>query len=125
MREFNPTMITANPADSNAPVDAESSQDIAEDPFASYFHPNEDPMAPQKMLITTSPRSTKATYQFCEELVSVFPGAELVRRKKGKGFEIGRIAAWAANRGYNNMIVVNEDRKSPSKFTRACLGSCH
>jgi ribosome production factor 1 len=112
MREFNPTMITANPADS---VDPESSQDIAEDAFASYFHPNEDPMAPQKMLITTSPRSTKATYDFCEELVSVFPGAELIRRKKGKGFEIGRIAAWAANRGYNNMIVVNEDRKAPSK----------
>lgn len=114
MREFNPTMITANPADS---VDPESSQDIAEDPFASYFHPNEDPMAPQKMLITTSPRSTKATYDFCEELVSVFPGAELIRRKKGKGFEIGRIAAWAANRGYNNMIVVNEDRKAPNAMT--------
>jgi len=117
MREFNPTMITADPADSNAPEDPESSRDIAEDPFAAYFQPSENPMAPQKVLITTSPRSTKTTYEFCEELVSIFPGAELIRRKKGKGFEIGRIAAWAANRGYNNMIVVNEDRKTPNAIT--------
>jgi ribosome production factor 1 len=115
MREFNPSMLTANPADSNAQVDPESAQDIAEDVFASYFQPSENPMAPQKLLITTSPRSTKATYEFCEELVTIFPGAQLIRRKKGKGFEIGRIAAWAANRGYNNMIVVNENRKTPSK----------
>jgi ribosome production factor 1 len=107
-------MLTANPVDSNAQIDLESAQDIAGDAFASYFQPSENPLAPQKVLITTSPRSTKVTYEFCEELVTIFPGAELIRRKKGKGFEIGRIASWAANRGYNNMIVVNEDRKMPS-----------
>jgi ribosome production factor 1 len=45
----------------------------------------------------------------------VFPGAEFIRRKKGQGFEIGRIAGWAAGRGYGSLMVVNEDRKKPSE----------
>jgi ribosome production factor 1 len=113
-------MITANPADPNKQPDEETNFDISTDPFADYFASasiDADPMAPRKVLITTSPRSTKGTYEFCEELVSIFPGAELIRRKKGKGFEIGRIASWAANRGYHNMIVVNEDAKMPSRVS--------
>lgn len=45
----------------------------------------------------------------------MFPGAEFIRRKKGKGFEVGRIAGWAADRGYKHMCVVNEDMKKPSE----------
>ena len=63
------------------------------------------------------------TYDFCEELVAVFPGAEFIRRKKGKGFEMGRIAGWAANRGYSHLVVVNEDMKKPSEFSRMLLRS--
>ena len=95
-------------------VAPETSADIDSDPFASYFS-DWDPNAPPKVLITTSPKATKVSYNFCEELVDIFPGAEFIRRKKGRGFEMGRIAGWAADRGYQKMLVVNEDVKKPSK----------
>ncbi|KAJ7273427.1 anticodon-binding protein [Mycena rebaudengoi] len=95
----------------------ETAQDLAADPFASYFTSTDDPTIPPKILITTSPKATKATYDFCDELVGVFPGAEFIRRKKGKGFELGRIAGWAAGRGFKHMCVVNEDTKKPNAIT--------
>jgi ribosome production factor 1 len=75
----------------------------------------DDPSLPPKILITTSPKASKRTYDFCDELVGIFPGGEFIRRKKGKGFEMGRIAGWAADRGYKHLCVVNEDMKKPSK----------
>lgn len=78
------------------------------------------------MLVTTSPRATRASYDFCDELVNVLPGAEFIRRKKGKGFEMGRIAGWAAGRGYSHMVVVNEDTKKPSEWSVSrfrCVGT--
>jgi ribosome production factor 1 len=88
--------------------------DIASDPFSRYFNFEDDPNVPPKVLITTSPKASKSTYDFCDELVGIFPGAEYIRRKKGKGFVIGRIAGWAAVRGYKHLLVVNEDMKKPS-----------
>ena len=131
-------MLTANPASTQPESDSqqdsqpeasssshppdhlptdESAADISADPFASYFSGDVDPTIPPKVLIPTSQKATRVTYEFCEELVSVFPGAELIRRKKGKGFEMGRIAGWAAGREYTHLMVVNEDMKKPS----ACL----
>ena len=136
-REFDPSVLTADPRQTRShgdstfsqpiegssgtnavPVDGvsmntETSADIDSDPFASYFS-DWDPSTPPKVLITTSPKATKVTYNFCEELVDIFPGAEFIRRKKGRGFEVGRIAGWAADRGYQKMLVVNEDVKKPS-----------
>ncbi|KAG9099264.1 hypothetical protein FS749_001681 [Ceratobasidium sp. UAMH 11750] len=111
-REFNPSIIPVapmsvqntgdEPSNSGADqVDDENTIDIASDEFAGHFN-------------TTA---TKTTFQFCEELVSVFPGAEFIRRKRGHGFEMGRIAGWAGNRGYGAMIVVNEDMKKPNAMT--------
>jgi len=65
--------------------------DIDSVTFASYFS-DWDPDSPQKALITTSPKVTKVTRNFFEELVGVFPGAEFVRRKKERGFEVDGIA---------------------------------
>lgn len=70
---------------------------------------------PPRILLTTSPGPTKATYQFCDELKNVFPGGEFFKRPKGRGFELGRVARWAAKRGYHACIVVNEDHKKPSE----------
>jgi ribosome production factor 1 len=121
MREFDPSILTADPSTLN--VTGESSAesklqdleaDLDNDPFASYFTSTEDPSVPPKILITTGPKASKPTYEFCDELVGVFPGAEFIRRKKGKGFEMGRIAGWAADRGYKHLCVVNEDMKKPS-----------
>jgi ribosome production factor 1 len=136
-REFDPTFLTANPAastsaptsdqseagPSNASLDnlpitnglSEADADFANDPFASYFS-EADPTKPPKVLITTSPRATRVSYEFCEELCAIFPGSEFVRRnKKSRGFEMGRIAGWAAGRGFGTMMVVNEDMKKPSR----------
>ncbi|KAJ4000830.1 anticodon-binding protein [Lentinula boryana] len=130
MREFDPSFLTADPSSSTQtqadhdpstssgePVYDENAEDIALDPFASYFNSEEDPNLPPKVLITTSPKASKSTYDFCDEIVGVFPGAEFIRRKKGKGFEMGRIAGWAAGRGYKHMVVVNEDMKKPNAMT--------
>ena len=111
MREFDPTILTADPSMSNH---EELVHDLANDPFASYFNTVENPTSPPKILITTSPQASKTTYDFCDELLGVFPGAEFRRRKRGNGFELGRIAGWAADRGYKHMCVVNEDMKKPS-----------
>lgn len=56
------------------------------------------------------------TYEFCEEFVTIWPGAEFVKRKKGTGFEMGRVAGWAAGRGFSHLVVVNEDMKKPSAY---------
>ncbi|KAJ9121645.1 hypothetical protein QFC22_002265 [Naganishia vaughanmartiniae] len=72
---------------------------------------------PLRILLTTSPSPTKATYEFLAELRSVFPGAEVRKRMKGRGFEMGRIARWAAKREYAAMVVVNEDHKRPNAIT--------
>ena len=118
MREFDPSVSTPNvdgePSnESQQLIDLET--DLSNDPFASYFDSVDDPTIPPKILITTSPKASKSTYDFCDELVGVFPGAEFIRRKKGKGFEVGRIAGWAADRGYKHLCVVNEDMKKPSQ----------
>lgn len=127
MREFDPSIVTAgsssppnDPKSSDEPQDylkpeEEANLDMDNDPFAAYFNSEADPTAPPKVLITTSPQASRATYAFCDELVGIFPGAEFVRRKKGKGFEMGTIAGWAAGRQYGAMVVVNEDMKKPSE----------
>jgi len=114
MREFDLTILTADPSKLDHLQEEELAQDLASDPFASYFNTVENNTSPPKVLITTSPQASKATYDFCDELLGVFPGAEFRRRTKGKGFELGRIAGWAADRGYKHMCVVNEDMKKPS-----------
>jgi ribosome production factor 1 len=137
MREYDPSMLTANPAalssragdtagDKEEKMDlhAEANIDMDNDPFASYFNSDSDPSVPPKVLITTSPQATRTTYDFCDELVGIFPGAEFIRRKKGRGFEIGVIAGWAAGRGYGAMIVVNEDMKMPSKSPLSLPSTC-
>ncbi|KAH9989859.1 anticodon-binding protein [Russula vinacea] len=123
-REFDPSFLTADPSTST-PTAAEQQQqpaaeaaaDIASDPFSSYFSSTDDPTIPPKVLITTSPKATRATYEFCDELVGVFPGAEFHRRPKTRGFEMGKIAGWAAGRGFTNLVVVNENMKKPNAIT--------
>lgn len=79
----------------------------------------EQPMAPSipRILLTTSPSATRTTYTFLQELESVFPGSESYKRLKGRGFELGRIARWAAKRDFQAMVIVNEDHKKPNAIT--------
>ena len=66
-------------------------------------------------MITTSPKVTKVTNNFYEELVDILLDSEFIRRKKGRGFEMGRIAGWATDRGCQKMSVVNVDVYKPSE----------
>ncbi|KAG8889294.1 hypothetical protein FRB98_005107 [Tulasnella sp. 332] len=148
MREHDPTMLTA-PTDMHPnhrasssktavksegatetdvkqeTIDSENMHDIANDPFAAYFHQTGDPTLPPKVLITTSPRFTTATREFCEELVGVFPGAKYVQRsKRGSNHKcpsIGKLATWAGERGYGALVVVNDDQKEPNAITMVHL----
>jgi len=54
------------------------------DPFASYLS-DWDPNTPPKAPITTSPKATKVTYNFCEELVDVSPGPDLSGERRDEG----------------------------------------
>jgi ribosome production factor 1 len=105
---------TSTAAQAQQQPTAEVAADIASDPFSSYFSSTDDPTIPPKVLITTSPKATRTTYEFCDELAGIFPGAEFHRRPKTRGFEMGKIAGWAAGRGFTNLVVVNENMKKPS-----------
>lgn len=87
---------------------------IQEDDEEERDHP---PPAPPRILITTSPSPYKDTYQFCDDLCNVFPGGEFFKRPKGRGFELGRVARWAAKRGFGAVIIVNQDHKTPSRLS--------
>ncbi|KAF9245233.1 anticodon-binding protein [Melanogaster broomeanus] len=122
-RENDPAMLPSSKrpdGPSSIQVD-ELNSDLASDPFSRYFNFEDDPTMAPKVLITTSPKASKLTYGFCDELVGIFPGAEFIRRKKGKGFEMGRIAGWASGRGYKHLLVVNEDMKKPNAVTLVYL----
>jgi ribosome production factor 1 len=82
------------------------------------------PVGPPRIMITTSPSPCKETYAFCEDLKNIFPGGEFFKRPKGRGFELGRIARWAAKRQYNSLMVVNEDHKTPSRSSDADGPQC-
>jgi len=71
--------------------------DIGSDAFVSYFS-GCDPNTLPKVLIKTWSKATNVTHDFCEELKDVIPRAGPARRKEGRGFEIGRITRWAADR---------------------------
>ena len=124
-REYDPSFLTAALPDAESThaesdnTQDETSLDIASDPFASYFAnaAKEDHDIAPKVLITTSMSASKPTFDFCDELVNVIPGSEFIRRKKGRGFEMGRIASWASDRGYGTLVVINEDMKRPSEYT--------
>jgi len=52
-----------------------------------------------------------------------FLALSLLREKKGQGFEMGRIAGWAAGRNYKHLLVVNEDMRKPNAITLVHLPS--
>jgi ribosome production factor 1 len=91
-------------------ADDEVMADEATDEFAEYFNG-----APPKVLITTSKHATKQTYLFAEELLSIFPNAEFVRR--GAKYDISHIVEFCKNREYTDILIINEDHKKPNALT--------
>jgi len=55
-------------------LNEELNTDLAFDPFAAYPKFTDDHHMPPKVLVaTTSPKASKAMYDFCGELVGTFP----------------------------------------------------
>ncbi|GAA94970.1 hypothetical protein E5Q_01625 [Mixia osmundae IAM 14324] len=76
-----------------------------------------------RILLTTAPRPTPATYDFLKELQGLFGGpmlAEIIPRKSPR-HELSKVCKWAAKRGYSALIVVGEDHKHPSSLTMTRL----
>jgi ribosome production factor 1 len=117
MPEAGPSRPKSAPTSAGEDQDQEAGADGVEDEDEEESLAAPVYIAPPRILVTTSPSPCKETYAFCDDLKNVFPGGEFFKRPKGKGFELGRVARWAAKRGYGAMIVVNEDHKTPSTFT--------
>ena len=105
----------SRPQRSSPPLTSEQTNDEeVDEEHLPQIPPVASPAAP-RILLTTSPAATKATYQFIDELRGIFPGGTSYKRPKGRGYEVGRVARWAAKRGFTAMLVVNEDHKMPSE----------
>jgi ribosome production factor 1 len=90
------------------PDDDEVAADEACDEFSPYFTKGVAP----RMLITTSKGCAKKASVFAAELSDVFPNSEYVRR--GRKRSIRDIVEFCRKHGYTDLLVVNEDHKTPS-----------
>jgi ribosome production factor 1 len=79
------------------------------DEFANYFNGTSP-----KILVTTSKRASANCYEFAHEFVSLFPDAQFVKR--GPLFEIKKMVQVAIKREFTDLIIINEDKKTPSTF---------
>ncbi|KAI9339313.1 anticodon-binding protein [Obelidium mucronatum] len=94
-------------------VDADDEEVFASeetDEFAEYFNGTTP-----KVLVTTSRRATPATYEFANEFVGIFPDAHFVKR--GSQFEVKKVVELAIGRDYTDLIIINEDKKTPNAIT--------
>lgn len=98
-REVDETMV---PED-----DDEVMQDEALDEFASYFNKEREP----KLIITTSDNYHEKTIKFCKELSATIPHCEYKTRNK---MSIKKMCVAASEKGYTDLLIVNEDRKKPN-----------
>lgn len=105
-----PSVDTPNDADVDA--DAEPAPDSLQSRFPSLFAPlTHDP----KILITTSINSK--LHSQAELLTALFPNSNYIRRTAGfygHKYSIKEIAAFASNREYTTLIILNEDLKKPT-----------
>lgn len=90
------------------PDDEEVMVDEQQDEFAAYFNQGIEP----KVLITTSKKVHPITYELADELVSVIPNAEFVKRPVN--YEIKHIVEFSKRRGYTDILIINEDHKVPN-----------
>ncbi len=67
-----------------------------------------------KILITTHDMTISfKTYKLCRELARILPNANYFYRKNVR---LSKVIPEAIKRNYSAMMVINEDRKVPSKF---------
>lgn len=94
--------------------DEEVMQDEAMDELAAYFS-GKTP----KIVITTSKQCSANTYQFCADLVSIFPGAQFAKR--GPNHELRQVIKQSIKHEFTDLMIVNEDHKTPSESIMSLL----
>merc|ERR1712168_606052 len=88
-----------------APDDEEVMQDACTDEFASYFSGTTVP----KILFTTCNRpKSYETMNFINDLLKIVPNSEYKNRK---GIDLKKIMPQAIERGFTDLVVINEDHK--------------
>ncbi|KAI9498302.1 anticodon-binding protein [Zychaea mexicana] len=90
--------------------DGEVAQDEADDELASYFSGRTP-----KIVVTTSKKASQIAYDFCDDLVSIFPNAQFAKR--GPKHEMKQIIKQAIKHEFTDLMIVNEDRKSLNAIT--------
>lgn len=89
------------------PEDEEVKMDESLDEMASYFRGEREP----KVLITSSDNPHTDTIKFCRELKQTIPGAEFRWRNRSS---VKKMCRAAAARDYTDIVIINEDRRTPS-----------
>lgn len=118
--------------------DEEVHFDISHDEYESYFTKTYEP----KILITSSdnPHTVslrglffftsfemvmeflfQKTMHFIRELTKIFPNSECHWRKRSS---VKKMVISAKERGYTDVVVINEDRRCPSKKCHLALSVC-
>lgn len=105
-REFDETVVD--------PADDEIKGEEEIDEWSKYFKGETHP----KILITTNHKPTKKMYDFIRDLLKVFPNSYYYARKD---FELKKIIEYSNERGFTDMLVVNEDRKIFNAMTHVHL----
>lgn len=104
MREYDETTIKE---DAEAPEDEEVNFDIDHDEFNSYFTKTYEP----KILITSCDNPHTRTIAFMKELTRIIPNSEPRWRNNSS---IKKMVKDAANRGFTDIVVINEDNRNPN-----------
>ena len=104
MREYDETTVGG---EEGAEEDEEVEQDIVNDEFAEYFSKSYEP----KVLITCGDNPHSKTIAFIKELTRMIPNSEPKWRKKTS---VKKMVKEAVKLEYTDIIVVNEDNRSPN-----------
>ena len=83
---------------------AEAEEEIAQDDFADFFDG-----APPKVLITTSVNASVRARSFANELETLFPNSESVKRSRL--LTDSQVIDGARKRDYTDVILIHEDRQ--------------
>lgn len=89
------------------PDDEETLQDEKTDEFSAYF----DRRVTPKILITSVDKPSLKSHLFMRELCKCIPNSDARLRR---GTELKKAVVQATERGYTDILVVNEDRKIPN-----------
>ncbi|OMJ14706.1 Ribosome production factor 1 [Smittium culicis] len=90
--------------------DEEVLEDEAQDEYSEYYTGKVP-----KIVITTTKRATKTTYEFANELTGIIPESQFIKRHDK--FSIDQIMEFCSNRDYTDLIVISEDHREPTHLT--------